>query len=81
MAFSALNGTLGCAVYDPHICKINLVEDLRLPTSTNKVAERMVLISDTATSEQKSLNDDDTESTDEETDTRSYSLDVASVCE
>jgi hypothetical protein len=81
MAFCAYNGMLGCAVYDPESCKMNLVEDLHLPVSTNKVAERMVFISDADMSEQTSLTNDATDSDDEEVSTRSHSLDVVSMCE
>ncbi|PWN36973.1 P-loop containing nucleoside triphosphate hydrolase protein [Meira miltonrushii] len=51
MAFSAFNGTLGCAVYDPVICKINLVEDLQnviLALEIYGIANTMVLDSQTA---------------------------------
>ena len=56
---------------------MNLVEDLRLPTSTNKIAERMVLNSDTETSEQPSLIENESY---EETETP-YSLDSVSMRE
>lgn len=76
MAFSALNGVLGCAIYDPIVCKMNLVEDVRLPISTNKVAERMVLNSDTDASEQPSLTENGSY---EETEASSHSLDSVSM--